>query len=131
MSLLFSIASAAPAANDAATQTTTQTTTQTAPHTMGGFAGLPLSSTWFLLIAFLVIFYFLIIRPQTKRAKQHKDMIAAIKTGDEIVTAGGIYGRVKNVEDSFIVIEIATNTEITLQKSSIGGVLPNGTIKNF
>ena len=121
MSLLFSIAQAAPAAKTAATQAATQTAVKS-----------PFGSNmWIILIAFAAIFYFLMIRPQSKRAKQQKEMLSAIKSGDEIVTAGGVYGRVKNVEDNVIVLEIAANTEITLQKGSIGGSLPKGTIKNF
>jgi preprotein translocase subunit YajC len=73
---------------------------------------------------FLAIMYFFMIRPQQKRAKEHQTFITALKTGDEVVTAGGIIGRVKSVADGFISVEVANNTVIKVLKSSIEGQSP-------
>lgn len=81
------------------------------------------------LIFIVVIFYFLLIRPQQKRAKEHKRMIEAINRGDEVLTSGGIVGRVSDVGDSFTSVEIASGVEVRLQKSAISQVLPKGTLK--
>lgn len=82
-----------------------------------------------MLVVFLVFSYFLLWRPQNQRAKQHRDMLAAISKGDEIVTNGGIVGRVSKITDQFIVIGVNDNTEITVQKGAIASVLPKGTLK--
>lgn len=84
-----------------------------------------------MLVIFIGVFYFLIIRPQSKRAKEHKNLLDNLGLGDEIVTAGGIVGKVKQLRDQFIVIEVAENSQITLQKSSIAQVLPKGSIDNI
>ena len=81
------------------------------------------------IILMFVILYFLMIRPQMKRQKEHRNLIAALAKGDEVVTAGGILGRVTKVADQFVTVEIATNTEITVQKSAVTTVLPKGTLK--
>ena len=74
-------------------------------------------------------FYFLLIRPQTKRAKEHKTMIEALKKGDEVVTGGGLLGRILEVGDNFIQLEIAEGVQIKLQKHAIGSLMPKGTYK--
>lgn len=79
-----------------------------------------------LLLMFGVL-YFIMIRPQMKRQKEHKAMIDAIAKGDEVVTAGGLIGRVAKLGDSYVHVEIANNTEIQLQRSAITQVLPKGT----
>ncbi|MEI7037258.1 preprotein translocase subunit YajC [Fulvimonas yonginensis] len=81
------------------------------------------------LIALFVIFYFLMIRPQMKRQKEHRNMVAALAKGDEVVTNGGIAGRVDEVGESFITVEIAPNVKIKLQKGAVSQVLPKGTLK--
>ena len=85
----------------------------------------------FMMIIFLVIFYFVLIRPQTKQAKEHKSMIESLSKGDEVVTTGGMLGRINKIGDNFIAIEIASNVEIKVQKNSISAVMPKGTIKGL
>jgi preprotein translocase subunit YajC len=82
------------------------------------------------LILMFVLLYFLMIRPQTKRAKEHRAMLAALQKGDEVVTAGGTLGRVTKVGDNFVSVEIAPNVEIQVQRPSITTLLPKGTIKS-
>ena len=72
-----------------------------------------------MLVAMFAIFYFLLIRPQQKRAKQHKELITNLKAGDQIVTAGGIHGKISSVEDTSITLEIATGVKIKMSRSSI------------
>ncbi|MDD2916099.1 MAG: preprotein translocase subunit YajC [Gallionella sp.] len=83
------------------------------------------------LIVLVVVFYFLILRPQSKRAKEHKAMVEALQRGDEIVTMGGEVGSVTKVYEQYVGVEIAENIEVTLQKSAIQLVLPKGTIKSI
>lgn len=83
------------------------------------------------LIILFVIFYFLLIRPQQKKAKEHKQMVEALKKGDEVVTQGGIVGKVTEVSDGFLTCEIANNVEVKLQAHAIATVLPKGTIKSI
>ncbi len=77
-----------------------------------------------------VVLYFLMIRPQAKRAKEHKSMLGALAKGDEVVAGGGMLGKVTKVSENYVSIEIASNVEIQVQKPSIQLVLPKGTIKN-
>ena len=81
------------------------------------------------LIALVAVFYFLVLRPQAKRAKEQKAMVEALQRGDEIMTTGGIVGRVNKVYEQYAGVELAENIEITVQKASIQSVLPKGTIK--
>jgi preprotein translocase subunit YajC len=81
------------------------------------------------LILMFVVLWFLMIRPQMKRAKEHKAMVEALAKGDEVVTGGGIAGRVVDVGDSFVQIEIAPNTVAAVQKQAVATVLPKGTLK--
>ncbi len=83
------------------------------------------------LIVIFVLFFFMIIRPQMKQAKEQRNMIAALQKGDEVITSGGIVGKVTKVTDTFVSVEIAANTEITVQKNAIQSALPKGTIKNI
>ena len=82
-------------------------------------------------IIIFVLFYFMLIRPQMKQAKEHKAMLDALKTGDEIVTTTGILGKVVKLSDQFSTIEIASNVEIKIQKQTIQILLPKGTIKSI
>jgi len=81
------------------------------------------------IILMFVVLYFLMIRPQMKRQKEQKAMIDALAKGDEVVSAGGLVGRVTKVGDAYITLEIAEGTEITLQKAAVTLLLPKGTIK--
>lgn len=81
------------------------------------------------LFALIVVFYFLILRPQQKRAKEQKSMISALQKGDEVVVAGGLLGRVTKVGDNYISVEIADGMTVQAQKSAVLTVLPKGTIK--
>ncbi|WP_292974865.1 preprotein translocase subunit YajC [Nitrosomonas sp.] len=83
------------------------------------------------MIGIVVIFYFLLIRPQTKRAKEQKQMQNELQKGDEIVISGGELGRVVSAGDSYITMEIATGVEITVLKSSVQTLLPKGTLKSI
>ena len=81
--------------------------------------------------AFVVIFYLIVWRPQSKRAKEHRELVAGLAKGDEIITNGGLVGRITKVEDQFIVFEAADNVELKLQKAAVMQALPKGTIKNI
>jgi preprotein translocase subunit YajC len=83
------------------------------------------------MIAIVVVFYFLLIRPQQKRAKETKAMIEALQKGDEVVAAGGVVGKIAKLSDAYANVEIAPNVEITVQRSAISLVLPKGTIKTL
>jgi preprotein translocase subunit YajC len=81
------------------------------------------------MVLFFAIFYLMAIRPQQKRAKEHKSMIAAIAKGDEVVTGGGTLGRVTHVGEQFLTLEIAEGVSIKVQRQSVAAVMPKGTIK--
>ncbi len=88
--------------------------------------------TMFLFLGgFALIAYFLLIRPQSKRRKEHQALVSALAKGDEVVTAGGITGSVTKVEDDFVKLAIANNVEIRIQKGSVGASLPKGTLKTL
>ncbi|MGF1546806.1 MAG: preprotein translocase subunit YajC [Thiotrichales bacterium] len=82
-----------------------------------------------MMVVFFAIMYFLIIRPQAKRAKEHKALIEGLNKGDEIVTSGGLLGKIVEIDESFIMLQIATGVEIQIQRQSIGAVMPKGTFK--
>ncbi len=84
-----------------------------------------------MLIIFIVVFYFLLVRPQTKRAKEQKRLLSSIAVGDEVMTAGGIIGRITKLKDNYMVLEIAKGVEITVQKNSVATVLPKGTMSSM
>lgn len=83
------------------------------------------------IILMFVVMYFLMIRPQQKRAKEQKAMMDALAKGDEVVTAGGILGKVSKVSDVYVTLEVATGTDIVVQKSAISTLLPKGTLKGL
>jgi preprotein translocase subunit YajC len=83
------------------------------------------------IVLMFVVLYFLMVRPQMKRAKEHKALLEALTKGDEVVTQGGIAGRVTKINDNFIGVEIADNVEIQVQKQAISLVLPKGTLKSL
>lgn len=80
---------------------------------------------------FILFMYFVMWRPQSKRAKEHRNLIGSLAKGDEVVTAGGILGKISKVSDAYVVLSLADNVEITLQKSSIANALPKGTLKSI
>ena len=86
--------------------------------------------TFLPMIAIFVVFYFLLIRPQQKKAKEAKAMLEALQKGDEVVTAGGILGRIAKLSDQYATIEVGPGSEITVQRQSVTQLLPKGTIKN-
>lgn len=78
---------------------------------------------------FFIVFYFLLIRPQQKRAKEHAAMVAALAVGDEIVTSGGLLGKVTEVNDDFVAVEVASNVVVKVQRNTVARTLPKGTVK--
>jgi preprotein translocase subunit YajC len=94
----------------------------------GGGAGSDLLGLLPIALMFVVL-YFLMIRPQMKRAKEHKAMIEGLQKGDEVVTSGGVLGRVAKLSDNYVWLQVADNVEITVQRPSVQLVLPKGTIK--
>ena len=84
-----------------------------------------------LLIGFVAIFYFLIWRPQSKRQKDHRELVGGLAKGDEIVSNGGIMGQITQVRDDLIVVEVAENVEVRMQKSAVTATLPKGTLKQL
>jgi preprotein translocase subunit YajC len=83
------------------------------------------------IILMFVLLYFLMIRPQMKRSKEQKAMIEALQKGDEVVTAGGVVGRITKLGDQYVTLEIAPSTEIVVQRSAVQVPLPKGTIKSI
>ena len=84
-----------------------------------------------LIVAMFGVMYFLMIRPQMKRAKEHKTMVESLQKGDEVITAGGILGRISKVDDQYVTVAIAAGVEIQAQRAAIQTVLPKGTIKTI
>lgn len=87
--------------------------------------------TFLPMIAIFAVFYFLLIRPQQKKAKEAKAMLEALQKGDEVVTAGGLLGRISKLTEQYATIEIAPNTEIVIQRPAIAQLLPKGTLKDL
>jgi preprotein translocase subunit YajC len=83
------------------------------------------------IILMFVLLYFLMIRPQMKRAKEQKAMIEALQKGDEVVTAGGIVGRITKISDQYVTVEVAPNMEVVVQRSAVQVPLPKGTLKTL
>ena len=103
------------------------------PNAMAQAGGQPAANPMGSIIMFVVIiaiFWLLIIRPQTKRNKQHRELVNALAVGDEVVTAGGLLGRIVEVGDSFLSVELADGVTVRLQKQSVSQVVPKGTIKS-
>jgi preprotein translocase subunit YajC len=100
---------------------------QAAPAATGGTESSLLSLAP--LVLMFVVLYFIMIRPQMKRQKEHKTMVEALAKGDEVVTSGGVLGRVSKLGESYLHVEVANGIELQVQRSSIVQVLPKGTIK--
>lgn len=98
-------------------------------YAQGGGGSAPYGDIMFLVLLFAV-FYFLLIRPQQKRAKEHKKMVEAVAKGDEVVTNGGVLGKIIEIGDTFLTVNIAEGVDVKLQRSSVSATLPKGTIKS-
>ncbi len=96
----------------------------------GATQGDPLASL-ILPIGLVVLFYFFLIRPQSKRQKEHRQMVADLQKGEEIITTGGILGKIVDVSDDFITLEIAKDVSLTIQKNAVQTIMPKGTIKDL
>jgi preprotein translocase subunit YajC len=96
----------------------------------GGGADGGMMNILFIVVMFVII-YFLMIRPQMKRAKEHRTMLEALQKGDEVITAGGVLGRVSKMGEAYVTLEIAPNTEVSVQKAAVQTVLPKGTLKSI
>ncbi len=97
---------------------------QAAPAGGGGYEQI------LLLVGMFAVMYFLLIRPQMKRAKEQRAMVEALQKGDEVVAAGGLIGRVTKLSEQYLTLEVAPNTEIVMQRAAVQVVLPKGTIKS-
>ena len=84
-----------------------------------------------MLAGFVLIFYFLLIRPQNKRRKEHQQLVSSLNKGDEVVTAGGVVGTITKVEDDFVKVQVSDQVEMRMQKSAVGATLPKGTLKSL
>ena len=94
----------------------------------GAQGGDPITGMLFF-VGMIVIFYFLLIRPQQKRAKEHRKMVEAIGKGDEVVTNGGILGKIVDLSEQYITVEIAEGVQVKIQRQAIATVLPKGSLK--
>lgn len=83
------------------------------------------------LVGFGLIFYFFLWRPQSKRAKEHRELVGGLAKGDEVQTAGGILGRVVKLDDDYVVLEVSEGVQMTFQKGHVSAALPKGTLKNI
>ena len=83
-----------------------------------------------MLVILILFMYFMVIRPQTKRAKEHRNLLSNLKKGDEVVTAGGILGKIDEISDDFITLTIADKVSVRVQKGSVSGFVPKGTLKS-
>jgi len=90
----------------------------------GGFAPIAM------MVVFIAIFYFLLIRPQQKKAKEHQNMVKSLSVGDEVVTSGGILGKIVEMGDAFITLEIAPGVQIKVQRFQVTSLMPKGTLKS-
>jgi len=96
----------------------------------GGPAGGGIESMLLIVLMFVVL-YFLMIRPQMKRAKEHKTLLESLQKGDEVVTVGGVLGRITKLNENYVTLEIANNIEVQVQRPAVQVLLPKGTIKNI
>jgi preprotein translocase subunit YajC len=83
------------------------------------------------IILMFVLLYFLMIRPQMKRSKEQKQMVEALQKGDEVIAAGGVLGRITRISDAYVSLEVAPNTEISVQRAAVQMLLPKGTLKSI
>lgn len=83
------------------------------------------------LVGLFALFYFIAIRPQRKRQKEHTEMVSALEKGNEVITSSGILGKITRLEENFVVLQVADNVELKFQRSYINAVLPKGTLKSI
>lgn len=102
-----------------------------APQATTAASGMENMSFMLMMLATFVIFYFLIIRPQSKRSKDHRDLVSKIKVGDEISTVSGILGEITKLDEQFVTLLVAPTVEMVLQRQAIGNVLPKGTLNTI
>lgn len=100
-------------------------------HAQGAAPGGSIVPTLIMVGLFFVFMYFMIIRPQMKRQKEHKRLIESLDKGSEIVTSGGVAGRIRQVGENFLVVEIAEGVEIRIQKNAVSSVVPKGTLESL
>ena len=100
------------------------TTSAAAPQSDGTF-------TMVMIAAIFILFYFMLIRPQNKRAKEHKALISQLKKGDEILTIGGVVGKIAAVDEQFIKLNLAEGVDMHIQRSAVSAILPKGTLKSL
>ncbi len=100
---------------------------QSGPGGAGGAGGM---APLLMMVVFIVIFYFLLIRPQQKKAKEHQSLISKLSSGDEVVTTGGLLGKVVDVGDTFLTLEVADGVRLKVQKFQIASLMPKGTLKS-
>jgi preprotein translocase subunit YajC len=98
---------------------------QGAPAAGGGMESI------ILIVLMFAVLYFLMIRPQMKRAKEHKTLLEGLQKGDEVITAGGLVGRISKINESYVTLEVSSNVEVQVQRPAVQLVLPKGTIKNI
>ena len=84
-----------------------------------------------MLVIFIAVFYFLLVRPQSIRAKEHKELLDNLAVGDEVVTTGGVIGRLAKLRDNYIILSVSKDVEMTIQKNAIASVLPKGTLESI
>lgn len=84
-----------------------------------------------MIAAIFVLFYFMLIRPQNKKAKEHRELISRLKKGDEVITTGGMLAKVVTIDEQYVKVALAEGVEITLQKGAVATVLPKGTLKSL
>ena len=94
-------------------------------------SGSPVPIDLFIILAFGLVFYFIVWRPQSKRAKEHRELVSGLAKGDEIITNGGLVGKITKVEEQFLMFEAADGIELRLQKGAVMQALPKGTIKGI
>jgi preprotein translocase subunit YajC len=82
-------------------------------------------------VGLVILFYFFLIRPQSKRQKEHRQMVAELQKGEEVITTGGILGKVTSINDDFITMEIAPDVSLSIQKNAVQTIMPKGTIKEL
>lgn len=83
-----------------------------------------------MIAVFVAIFYFLILRPQNKRQKSHRDLVSSLQVGDEVIMSGGLLGKINKVQDDYLVLTISDGVDVKMQRQSVSSVLPKGTIKS-
>lgn len=93
--------------------------------------GSGMMAQWMLLAAFAFLVYFMVIRPQSKRAKEHRELVTGLQKGDEVITNGGLLGKIARVTDNFFVVSLAEGIEVLVQKQAVAGLMPKGTMKSI